>query len=279
MKNICQTKSGINQLPSYTGLLNTFCDCVKLQNNVTKIKKILNEDYKSKKTKLGDLNEKGPIYLEKIIYINPQKAKNVTLRKNAKYTITDLRNANEYLNTIEESSFTLEKGDVISKLNNLMENNNISSLKDFIGVKSRIVNSNNEEYKPSNGEQSMLLLANTLVDESKNIFILDEPELSVGPKYINDIIVPRLIELSKLNKIIIVSTHDANIGVRTLPLLSVYREYSGNGKYLTYVGNPFTNTLINYKDEKDKCNWAEKCMTTLEGGKYAFIERGEIYGK
>ena len=214
-----------------------------------------------------------------MIFINPKIAKNVSLKKGANYTITDLRTAYDYIEKIQAKSFEQNKGSNISALNNLLQNKDITSLRDFIGVKNRIVNQNNEEYNPSNGEQSMLLLANALVDDSKNVFILDEPEMSVGHKYINDIILPRLIELSKLNKTIIISTHDANIGVRTLPLLSVYREYLGNDKYATYIGNPFTNVLVNYKDDNDTCIWSEKSMSTLEGGEGAFIERGEIYGK
>lgn len=279
MKNLCQTKSGVNQLPSSTGLLDTYSKCLNLYNETTNIKNLLNEENKCIKSKLGDLKEKGPIYNEKLIFINPKIAKNVSLKKGANYTITDLRTAYDYIEKIQAKSFEQNKGSNISALNNLLKNKGITSLRDFIGVKNRIVNQNNEEYNPSNGEQSMLLLGNALVDDSKNVFILDEPEMSVGHKYINDIILPRLIELSKLNKTIIISTHDANIGVRTLPLLSVYREYLGNDKYATYIGNPFTNVLVNYKDDNDTCIWSEKSMSTLEGGEGAFIERGEIYGK
>lgn len=279
MKNLCQTKSGVNQLPSSTGLLDTYSKCLCLYNDTSNVKKMLNKRNKFIKTKLGDLKEKGPIYNEKQVFINPKEAKNVSLKKGANYSITDLRNVYDYIVKIQKNAFNQNKGQDISELNNLMKSKGITSLRDFIGVKSRIVNQSNIEYNPSNGEQSMLLLANALVDETKNVYILDEPEMSVGHKYINDIILPRLIELSKLNKTIIVSTHDANIGVRTLPLLSVYREYLGDGKYATYIGNPFTNILINHANKDDKLIWSEKCMSTLEGGEDAFIERGEIYGK
>lgn len=92
------------------------------------------------------------------------------------------------LTTIIKIAFQQEKGQEIAGLNTTIKSKGICSLRDFIGVKSRIVNRYDEEYTPSNGEQSMLLLANALVDEKKNVFILDEPELSVGHKYINEVI-------------------------------------------------------------------------------------------
>ncbi|MDD8049357.1 MAG: hypothetical protein PHH04_07145 [Thomasclavelia sp.] len=279
MKILCQTKSGVSQLPSSTGLLDTYLNCKNLYDLSFSIVKEINTPFKTKKRVIGELQEKGSIYLEKDIYINPNESTDLILKKSASFNITDLRDSIDYLQKINSLSFTEDKGGYISKLNYLMDSKGIKSLRDYVCVKGRIIRENGESYKPSNGEQSMLLLNNAIVDDTKNIFILDEPELSVGHKYINDIIVPRLIELSKLNKTVIISTHDANIAVRTLPLLSVYREYKGNDEYTTYIGNPFTNTLINPEDKNDICDWTEKSVSTLEGGEYAFIERGEIYGK
>ena len=72
--------------------------------------------------------------------------------------------------------------------------------------------------------------------------------------YINDIILPRLIELSKLNKTIIVSTHDANIGVRTLPLLSVYREYLGDGRFSKNFDAEGSRTRVEWSCPKTLLN-------------------------
>jgi hypothetical protein len=76
---------------------------------------------------------------------------------------------------------------------------------------------------------------------------------------------------------IIIATHDANIGVRTLPYNSIYREHDING-YYTYTGNPFSNNLICATGVKSDLDWKEISMKTLEGGKEAFGERGKIYG-
>ena len=52
-----------------------------------------------------------------------------------------------------------------------------------------------------------------------------------------------------MKKTLVVVTDNANIAVRTFLLRSILKEYS-NGEYKTYVKNPFINTLVNTKDEK-----------------------------
>ena len=129
---------------------------------------------------------------------------------------------------------------------------------------------------PSSGEASMVMLQKELGTD-KDVYILDEPERSLGNEYINDVIVPLLKERARANKRIFISTHDANIAVRTLPYCSIYRSHGKDG-YSTYVGNPFSNNLVNAEDAADRMDWKKVSMRTLEGGEEAFGERGNIYG-
>lgn len=131
-------------------------------------------------------------------------------------------------------------------------------------------------YSPSSGEASMVMLQKEL-ESDKEIYILDEPERSLGNEYINDVIVPLIKERARAGKKIFISTHDANIAVRTLPYSSIYRRHGSDG-YTTYVGNPFSNNLVNPADEDDRLDWKKISMRTLEGGEKAFGERGKIYG-
>ncbi len=133
-----------------------------------------------------------------------------------------------------------------------------------------------EQYMPSSGEASMVMLQKEL-GADKDVYILDEPERSLGNEYINDVIVPLLKERARENKRIFISTHDANIAVRTLPYCSIYRSHGKDG-YSTYVGNPFSNNLVNSEDATDRLDWKKVSMRTLEGGEEAFGERGNIYG-
>jgi predicted ATPase len=131
-------------------------------------------------------------------------------------------------------------------------------------------------YEPSTGEASMVMLQKEL-GEDKDVYILDEPEKSLGNEYINDVIVPLIKERAKSGRRVFISTHDANIAVRTLPYCSIYRTHGPEG-YRTFVGNPFTNNLVNVDDATMLHNWKDVSMRTLEGGKDAFGERGKIYG-
>jgi len=131
-------------------------------------------------------------------------------------------------------------------------------------------------YTPSNGESSMVLLQKELEAE-KEVYILDEPEKSLANEYINDVIVPLIKERARAGKKVFISTHNANIAVRTLPYSSIYRCH-GKGGYSTYIGNPFSNNLVNLNDIDDQLDWKKISMKTLEGGEEAFGERGIIYG-
>ena len=122
----------------------------------------------------------------------------------------------------------------------------------------------------------MVMLQKEL-ESDKEIYILDEPERSLGNEYINDVIVPLINERARAGKKVFISTHDANIAVRTLPYSSIYRLH-GPGGYTTYIGNPFTNDLVNSTDKADRLDWKKISMRTLEGGEEAFGERGKIYG-
>jgi len=131
-------------------------------------------------------------------------------------------------------------------------------------------------YSPSSGEASMVMLQKELGTD-KEVYILDEPERSLGNEYISDVIVPLIKERARTGKKLFISTHDANIAVRTLPYRSIYRCH-GEGGYSTYVGNPFSNNLVNPGDAHDQLDWKKVSMRTLEGGEKAFGERGKIYG-
>ncbi|MCC6489682.1 MAG: ATP-binding protein, partial [Candidatus Hydrogenedentes bacterium] len=109
------------------------------------------------------------------------------------------------------------------------------------------------------------------------VYILDEPERSLGNEYISDVIVPLIKEHARAGKKVFIATHDANIAVRTLPYSSIYRCHGQDG-YLTYIGNPFSNNLVNPDDMNDRLDWKKVSMKTLEGGEEAFGERGTIYG-
>lgn len=169
---------------------------------------------------------------------------------------------------LETASLTLQfKGECLQK-----EINNLSA---FVGVSLDYVLDKKTPYMPSTGEKGMILLEKVL-DENSDVYILDEPEMGMGSSFINSLIIPKLNDLSKSFKIVIVSTHNANVAVRTLPYVSIYREHN-NGEYFTFTGNPFSDKLKEISDRCPDKNWTDVSMHVLEGGKEAFYERKRIY--
>lgn len=163
----------------------------------------------------------------------------------------------------------------VSELNEIDDVETIKTVYELLLFK-RYFALNGLPYTPSSGEASMVMLHKELETE-RDVYILDEPEKSLGNEYISDVIVPLLKQRARDGKRIFISTHDANIAVRTLPYRSIYRCHGQDG-YSTYVGNPFSNNLVNVSNTTDFRDWKKISMRTLEGGEEAFGERGKIYG-
>ena len=176
---------------------------------------------------------------------------------------------------ILENAYSSTLFEVLADLNGIEEVETIKTVHELLLFK-RYFSLEGLPYSPSSGEASMLMLQKELGSD-KDVYILDEPERSLGNEYISDIIVPMIKECARAGKAVFISTHDANIAVRTLPYSSIYRCHGESG-YSTYIGNPFTSNLINLDDEKNRLDWKAISMRTLEGGEEAFGERGNIYG-
>lgn len=179
------------------------------------------------------------------------------------------------LRAVSKSVFDDDLFQQLSELNAIEDVEQVTTVNELL-MFTRYFTLNGHPYTPSSGEASMVMLQKELGDD-KDVYILDEPEKSLGNEYINDVIVPLIKERARSGRRVYISTHDANIAVRTLPYCSIYRAYDQNG-YSTFVGNPFTNNLVNTENPGDLREWKLVSMRTLEGGKEAFGERGKIYG-
>lgn len=273
MKSIALAKTGNHSIPSSTGLIGVFTKCLELFNNSKKILDTVKTKHYSQKDDIGYLPGKGMVFVQTDVYLNPNESTSIDYVP-GKPTATTLKSASKYLTCIKENAFSKSAGEFIKNFNSVASK--IIDLSDFAGIKSfqsiRDINNFERQYTPSSGEQSMLLLNNALISDEAKVYLLDEPELSVGHKYVNDVIVPRLIDLSRMDKIVVISTHDSNIAVRTLPLVSIYRE-----DHKTYQGSLFTDSL--QREDGDEKSWVETSLDCLEGGLLAFDERSKSYGK
>lgn len=242
----------------------------KLFENVEEICSAFSVPDRIEKEYLGNIEEKGDIYIQTRYRMLTKESRTnefkcgITILKNCKLAIDEIRSSLLKENISEE----------ISKFQEFYEEG-IKDIGVFIGVSKEIALENGEIYKPSNGERGILLMQR-LLDSESDVYILDEPELGMGNSYITSNILPKLTDLAKRRKTVIIATHNANIAVGTLPYISILRTHE-NGVYKTYIGNPFYDELKNIEDESDTKNWTQESMHTLEGGKSAFYDRKDIY--
>lgn len=271
-----ERKTGAPAKPTTTGFREYALNRVRIEVNSTEIIKSVDAKIQELKEAVGNLgSNKGDLELwtefrfqngtitdgslNKLKAVNkgPQKSFAKTVRKILKHAYKDdLFQHIANLNAIED----------VEKIETVYE---LLLFKRYFAL-------NGSPYSPSSGEASMVMLQKELETE-KEVYILDEPERSLGNEYINDVIVPLIKERARAGKKVFISTHDANIAVRTLPYSSVYRRHGPHG-YATYIGNPFSNNLVNPNNESEGLDWKKVSMRTLEGGEIAFGERGKIYG-
>lgn len=275
-KNEIAKKTGQPQKPSKTGFAKYASNRLKIETAVKKILSNVNKTVIPADQYVGNLGEKGDLFVRTNLRIQDGSvwnsdfipAKSGVNKKPQKDFIESIISVSKYV-------YSTELFEKISELNQIDRIESINGVSDlFLFYRHFLLN--NDVYQPSNGESSMLLLYKELAEE-KEIYLIDEPEKSLGNDYISDVIVPLLKEKALMGKKIIVATHDANIAVRTLPYNSIYRLHDLK-QYYTLVGNPFSNKLKCIHGVKADLDWKEISMKTLEGGKDAFGERGKIYG-
>lgn len=272
LKNIVEKNTELKTKPSDTGFLKFAQNRLKIKQVLNRIVSAFSYKFNDSVINVGKLEEGKDLNLRTIIKMLNEKSRTeefslgIQALRNVKKSII------ESYNNVLDINFSLK----ISELVNLINENGIISMDDFLGIIKRF-EINDEKYSPSTGEATMILLDEILKGDY-DVYILDEPEKSLGNAYVNDVLVPRINELAKLKKTVVIVTHNANVAVRTFPFRSVLKEYK-NGVYKTYVGNPYTNKLININDQNDTKDWKAESIKILEGGKEAFEERGEIYGE
>lgn len=270
-------KTGSPKKPSTTGFRKYASNRIMIEIKTNEILANINKKIKDESVFIGSLGkEKGDLYCKTQIVFQNGEFIDANFTPVNDVNKKPLKEFGKIIKEISDNIYSPVLFEKVSELNNIDDIGLITSLHK-LALFYRYFAIDDKSYQPSNGESSMLLLHKELNDD-KDVYILDEPEKSLGNDYINDVIVPLINEKAKSGKKIFISTHDANIAVRTLPYNSTYREHTANG-YKTYVGNPFSNNLINIDDQEDKKDWKAISMKTLEGGVDAFGERGKIYGK
>lgn len=261
--------------PTKTGFAEYSRNRIRIERNSRKIIELVKQPIPPLEEYVGSLGSKGELKCMTNLIFQDGSFLNTNYTPVKKVTKTLQK---KFIKAIDVISKYIHSNELFSKISDLNEIENIdtiNSLSDLL-LKYKYFTLNDNPYGPSNGESSMILLHKELV-EDKPIYLIDEPEKSLGNDYINDVIVPLLKGKALLSKKVIIATHDANIAVRTLPYNSIYRLHD-QGQYFTFTGNPFSNSLKCIYNSRPELDWKEISMKTLEGGKEAFGERGKIYG-
>ncbi len=271
IKAIADKNSDTVSKPSSTGFVE-FTKCrVLLKRLLDAMRKTLDAPMHNEREYLGELDEKGKLYINKRYRILCEDSRKPEFREG----ITTLRELKDSLIKMSTEVFSENIASDLTIFIDKLDELKITSMSSFLGLSKQIILESGEEYKPSNGERGILLLQRTLAKDA-DAYFLDEPELGMGNSYIDTNIRPLISGLAKRHKVVVVATHNANIAVRTLPYMSIFRVHE-NGQYTTYVGNPFNDCLVNIEDSTDVRSWTEESLHTLEGGPEAFYERKSIY--
>jgi predicted ATPase len=271
-----ERKTGKPAKPTTTGFRGYAMNRMQIEINATEIVKSVDTEIPMQTELVGSLgSNKGSLQFQ-----TEFKLQNGDITDGALSSLSGVKKGpqKKFVNCVRKvlkHAYADDLFQQISDLNEIEDVEGIKTVHELLLFK-RYFALDGQPYSPSSGEASMVMLQKEL-GEDKEVYILDEPERSLGNEYINDVIVPLIKERARVGKKVFISTHDANIAVRTLPYSSVYRCH-GQAGYSTYIGNPFTNNLVNLNDVADQLDWKKVSMRTLEGGEEAFGERGKIYG-
>ncbi|MDD2915249.1 MAG: hypothetical protein PHP70_08020 [Gallionella sp.] len=275
-RKVIELKTGKPAKPTTTGFHDYAINRMMIEINAAKVVKSVDTDIPMQNEVVGGLGlNKG--YLQ---FLTEFRFQGGDITDSSMLSLTGIKKGSQkkfviYVRKIFKHAYEDDLFQHISELNAIEDVEDIETVLQLLLFK-RYFAIDGQPYSPSSGESSMVMLQKEL-ETDKEVYILDEPERSLGNEYISDVIVPLIKERARAGKKVFISTHDANIAVRTLPYSSVYRCHDKFG-YKTYVGNPFTNNLVNPDDKNDQLDWKKVSMKTLEGGEEAFGERGKIYG-
>lgn len=271
-----ERKTGLPAKPTTTGFRDYAMNRIKIEAHAAEIVKCIGTKIPMLKEHVGSLgSNKGELEFRTELEFQTGSVTESSL-----LSLTGVKKGTQkkfvnFVRTILKHAYADDLFQYITKLNEIEDVDDIKTVYELLLFK-RYFALDGIPYSPSSGESSMVMLHKEL-GADKEIYVLDEPERSLGNEYINDVIVPLIKERARASKKIFISTHDANIAVRTLPYCSIYRCHGQDG-YSTYIGNPFSNNLVNLDDVDDQLDWKKVSMKTLEGGEEAFGERGKIYG-
>lgn len=199
-----------------------------------------------------DIYKKDSIFDKSMIVLNRG-----LIKKLNHFSVKSFKDINQYFDSVEKTIKGEDfAGDVVKKA-------------------STIKITDNDSYIPSEGEKAILSISGLLESYAYECYLFDEVENGLGHKYISEYLIPRLKDLRSKGKTVVLSTHNANIAINTLPSQVIYCDYPSSNNY--FAGNMYANELIGVVNG-EILSWEDKAVLHLEGNKEMFNRRKNIYG-
>ena len=279
IKESIKKQTGSDSAPTHI----KFSELVEKRLSRIKYNKVLRDLFEeiedTKISSLGKLPQKGEVQIESVIKVLPETevfsteslfdknglpARRKLMKKFNHFDISPCFSAiNQYFDASEKA---IDVDDFVNKV-----------IKHSYQVFLIDENGNRKNYIPSEGEKAILSISAILENNQYDFYIFDEIERGLGNRYISSYLIPKIKELRDRGKTIIISTHNANIAINTLPSQTIYSAYDViHEEPDFYVGNMYSNVLENSKPEIMK--WEKIALLHLEGSEEMFTNRRDIYG-
>lgn len=287
IKGSVDKKTGTKSKPNNIGFSNLVAKRLERYKWNIEINQLLDSIQSDEKYKLGYLPGKGIVYLTtKVMVLSDEVFLDSPFNKS---TIVQNRELMKKLR-----NFSLS--DSFTGINNYFKSNEKYTGEQFVNQVIRVypepskqypdhkpypgmtleTKDSSTPYNPSEGEKSILSIVAILENTEYDCYLFDEMERGLGNKYIASYVIPALKRLRDIGKTLIVSTHNANIAISTLPSQSIYCRYPDQkGYYMT--GNMYSNQLINFKNASEIVLWEPLAIEHLEGNETMFLRRKNIW--
>lgn len=272
LKDSLRKNSGRESKPNNVGFSKLVARRLQRVEHNERLLSALEKIQKTSMQRIGSLPSKGDVEFETSVIVLSEEDKHKKdsvfdrstivrnrdlIRKLHGFDLKSFPSINEFFDSLEKDiSGNVFCGEIIKK-------NSVIRIKD------------NDDYRPSEGEQAILSISGLLETYDYDCYLFDEVERGLGNKYISEYLIPRLKVLRDKGKTLVISTHNANIAINTLPSQVIYCNYPDGNTY--YKGNMYSNELIGVIDGK-VLNWEEQALIHLEGSEEMFNRRRNIYG-
>lgn len=192
IKNMADKSTDTKSFPSTTGFYEYANKRLNLKRTTDMLIDVFSLEQIRKPQYLGELEDKGNIYLTSVYRILGSGSKTTEFSLG----IRQLQEIYKCLQRINTEYLSTSLQSTVSEFNQLCEEAKVNSLDPFVGTSKIITTSFGDEYNPSNGEKGILLLQKGL-DADADVYLIDEPELGMGNSYIDKCIRPKLSDLAK----------------------------------------------------------------------------------